>query len=277
MKSCPTCHRTYAEDTFTFCLDDGALLSAPYDPHSTLQIPAARQTDPPATEILRTPVSPPTPYPIPPEAKKRTSDPFHYAQADAANTLPQRQNGTAKWMIGGVIALLTIGVLLLGYLVWQGNQNPSEAANSNANLQTNNAGVATPTPINRNVNVNAGTNTGSSTSTNSRPSSQWLEGVWEGRGQQNAPKMSWSIKLTVENNAYVIEYPSLRCGGKWTLTEMGEGRATFKETITRGLDKCSNGGDITIEKISDSQISYKYTLPIIGEVATATLSKGAMP
>jgi hypothetical protein len=36
MKTCPECGRTYAEESFSFCLDDGALLSAPYDPDATL-------------------------------------------------------------------------------------------------------------------------------------------------------------------------------------------------------------------------------------------------
>ena len=31
MKSCPKCKRTYADDGITFCLEDGALLSPPYD------------------------------------------------------------------------------------------------------------------------------------------------------------------------------------------------------------------------------------------------------
>jgi hypothetical protein len=51
MKRCPTCSRTYVSDDFTFCLDDGALLSAPYDPSSdksTEQISGR----PPKTEVL---------------------------------------------------------------------------------------------------------------------------------------------------------------------------------------------------------------------------------
>lgn len=51
MKSCPTCNRTF-EDTFTFCLVDGAILSAPFDPHATLIIPEPRQTEPPPTGVL---------------------------------------------------------------------------------------------------------------------------------------------------------------------------------------------------------------------------------
>lgn len=42
MKKCPMCSRTYSDDTFTFCLEDGALLSAPFDPDATLVLPAAR-------------------------------------------------------------------------------------------------------------------------------------------------------------------------------------------------------------------------------------------
>jgi hypothetical protein len=51
MKACPTCNRTYADDTFTFCLNDGALLSAPYDPQATLILPS-RQTHQPAVENI---------------------------------------------------------------------------------------------------------------------------------------------------------------------------------------------------------------------------------
>lgn len=45
MKRCPTCDRTYADDMTTFCLDDGALLSPPFDPAQTLAL-----NQPPATE-----------------------------------------------------------------------------------------------------------------------------------------------------------------------------------------------------------------------------------
>jgi hypothetical protein len=161
-------------------------------------------------------------------------------------------------------------------MLWRNSQSSSSVAlKSDANVQANNA-VVTPTArTNNGDNVNAGGK--ESPTPVGSPSSQWLEGVWEGKGYQKAPQMTWSIKFTADNNTYAIEYPSLRCGGKWALVEMGDGRATFKETITRGLDRCSDGGDISIEKLSDHQISYKYTLPVIGEVATATLSKGAVP
>jgi hypothetical protein len=40
MKRCPLCNRTYFNDEFAFCLEDGALLSPPYDPAETQIIPA---------------------------------------------------------------------------------------------------------------------------------------------------------------------------------------------------------------------------------------------
>ena len=58
MKRCNVCSRTYADDSMTFCLDDGSLLSASYQEGGTQQINPPRSTDPLATEVLRTNASP---------------------------------------------------------------------------------------------------------------------------------------------------------------------------------------------------------------------------
>lgn len=50
MKRCSKCGRTYAEESLAFCLDDGSLLSAPYDPNATLRM--SPPTNPTATEVL---------------------------------------------------------------------------------------------------------------------------------------------------------------------------------------------------------------------------------
>lgn len=42
MKKCPTCARAYADETLTYCLADGSLLSAPQDSEATQRIPASR-------------------------------------------------------------------------------------------------------------------------------------------------------------------------------------------------------------------------------------------
>jgi hypothetical protein len=45
MKSCPVCNRTYSDETLTFCLEDGSILSALYAPDKTLQISVPQGTD----------------------------------------------------------------------------------------------------------------------------------------------------------------------------------------------------------------------------------------
>ena len=50
MKSCPACNRTF-EDTFTFCLMDGSILSAPFDPTKPAEQPP-REATPPQTEVF---------------------------------------------------------------------------------------------------------------------------------------------------------------------------------------------------------------------------------
>ena len=43
IKRCPSCSRTYSDESISFCLADGALLSAPYE---------ASKEEAPATEVL---------------------------------------------------------------------------------------------------------------------------------------------------------------------------------------------------------------------------------
>lgn len=58
MKHCSQCGRTYPDESLAFCLDDGSLLSAPYDPNATLRM--SPPTNPTATEVLpSSPVSGP--------------------------------------------------------------------------------------------------------------------------------------------------------------------------------------------------------------------------
>src|SRR5689334_13557154 len=56
-------------------------------------------------------------------------------------------------------------------------------------------GTALPTPADRNAADSA------------------LDGVWTGTGNQGGN--SWTIRLTLGDPQPAIEYPSLRCGGRW--------------------------------------------------------------
>lgn len=58
MKRCPQCDRTYSDETLSFCIADGQLLSASYhDPAATLPL-TSRVTNGVQTLVLPTPLSP---------------------------------------------------------------------------------------------------------------------------------------------------------------------------------------------------------------------------
>ena len=52
MKHCPTCYRSYPDETLAYCLEDGSLLSTSYDSEATQRIPTARTTNPQSTNVL---------------------------------------------------------------------------------------------------------------------------------------------------------------------------------------------------------------------------------
>ncbi len=109
MKQCPQCSRTYADESITFCLADGALLSAPYDSEATQRIPLARSTNPPPTEVLPSQ----QPQPIPQKGNSK----FIYA--------------VIAVMVGLVITLAGIIIVPLMSRDQKENKNTNQTVNTN--------------------------------------------------------------------------------------------------------------------------------------------------
>lgn len=102
----------------------------------------------------------------------------------------------------------------------------------------------------------------------------WIMGIWEGTAFQVDAQTTWTIKFAAQKDKYTIEYPSLHCGGDWTAIKVGKKKATFREKLTFGQDKCVDGGQAIIEKISDTQISFKFVDPGSPDVnSTAVLNR----
>src|SRR5688572_11975216 len=166
MKRCPTCHRTYTDLSLNFCLEDGTPLStaapsAP-DPNATVRYPPARDTsEPPPTEIYRpAPAVNPRPAAPPP--------PQQWSPAPSAAP-PRKKSNALWWILGGLAALVVIGVGLVVMIIAlaslgsktntntantrNANRNSNVAANSNANANANanvanaNANATAPTSI----------------------------------------------------------------------------------------------------------------------------------
>lgn len=152
MKRCPTCNRTYTDLSLNFCLEDGTPLTSDVpgaDPNATIRYPAARDTaEPPPTEVYR-PATSPTPRPAPPPPPP----PPQPQQWTPTPTQPPRKKSNAVWWIlGGLAALVVIGVGLVVMIIALASLN----SNTNSNLNAN-------THENRNANVTANINTNSNT------------------------------------------------------------------------------------------------------------------
>ncbi len=118
MKSCPTCNRTYPDDSLAFCLMDGAVLSAPYDLAESQPPPATRGSNAPPTEVLNAPrvtaeTGPPlqstirAPAPAPQVPPLYSDKETHYSQ-DKPNRAPR----PLSWAIPVVLLILW----LLGFI-----------------------------------------------------------------------------------------------------------------------------------------------------------------
>ena len=167
MKRCPTCNRTYTDSSLNYCLEDGTPLTAdapPVDPNATLAYPGARDTsEPPPTEIYRpqqqpvvTPRQTSPPPPPPPPAPQWTPPPT------GAPPPPVRKKSNAVWWIlGGLAALVVIGVGLVVMLIalaslgTNGNTNNLNANTRNENRNSNSNVSANANVSNTNANANA--------------------------------------------------------------------------------------------------------------------------
>jgi foldase protein PrsA len=149
MKSCPECKRTF-EDTFTFCLVDGSILSAPFDPSATLTLP------PPTTESLPVesskpewkPPPPPTiatQRPVPPATlvSENMAAPFAPVSRETATDFDaaKRKPNYMVWIAVG-LGLIVIAAIGLSFLLLKKASN-TRWEDTEANRQADRkAGVA---------------------------------------------------------------------------------------------------------------------------------------
>ena len=89
---------------------------------------------------------------------------------------------------------------------------------------------------------------------------KWLEGKWTGVGYQPVGNSTWEVELnySMTEEYAEINYPSLKCSGKWKLTFSNNNRAEFIEQITEGTDKCVELSRIVVTKIDDEYIQVSW-------------------
>ena len=150
MKACPTCKRTY-EDELTFCLVDGSILSAPYDPNQTVSLPTARSTDPAPTEIFNPPQNVPETKPHAIETIQSNQPPPLYA-AKRQPRVEEKARGKS-WMLIGIgmslILVFILGVILSFILFGKGGEAdvPPQTKLPNINSRPTPSPTLSPTPM----------------------------------------------------------------------------------------------------------------------------------
>jgi hypothetical protein len=127
MKRCPTCQRTYADDSMAFCLEDGSTLfgesATASDLPATLIIPDPRVTNPVRPETFRPNQTPA--HPQPPQAY--AAPPSAWPPMRGTHMLPL---STARQGRGLAITSLVCAIaafLLLGFCIISGATGVDES------------------------------------------------------------------------------------------------------------------------------------------------------
>jgi len=106
---------------------------------------------------------------------------------------------------------------------------------------------------------------------------KWMDGKWLGIGYQPSEKVyyQWTISLDYNSSSgeFKIDYPTLYCGGHWTLKSANDHRAEFVEHIDTGKDKCNDLGRVVVTFVDEGIISVVYFTPGGGVIAYAVLKR----
>lgn len=244
MKICPTCNRTYADETLSFCLDDGSTLSAFYDSPATQRIPPARNTDQAPTEVLYSAPNPPLQPTI-----TSLQPPPSLGEKQASRADGNRSNKTGLILVVGVLlgVILTAGIAVS--FIWLGEENKT-ANRPNSNIATPTASPAsTPTPI-RSV---VGRWSGSWENTQGGKDTSTIRIVEETNGLIKGDEDGWVIENgSRKGNVLTWEYNRINNGCRdyqvrLKISEDGKvANGTYEVT-----DRCEN------KNYSGSYIDYK--------------------
>src|ERR1700674_3958550 len=102
MKSCPVCNRTYPDDTLAFCLIDGSVLSAPYDPQDARRGAGRSGRNSTETQVLH----PTMPNEQAPEIQTTIRAPAPQVPPLYAEARPwlksEEKKSKAPWVIAGI-------------------------------------------------------------------------------------------------------------------------------------------------------------------------------
>lgn len=126
MKTCPSCRKTYEDNSMVFCLDDGARLlevaMPTTDPNATLHLPQPRVTEPGPTVA-----GPQSTMRVQPEMM-RLNQPALAASNAGGNETSRRSS--LPWLLGIAVVIGVSGVLIALILTFGRSQQNQQTAST---------------------------------------------------------------------------------------------------------------------------------------------------
>ncbi|PYS51917.1 MAG: hypothetical protein DMF68_02975 [Acidobacteria bacterium] len=230
IKRCPTCNRTYTDESINFCLADGAFLTAPDDPLPTVASPAPRITESP-TEILSTEQLPVNINTAPSATKS--------VQEKTA-----RKQSLLPWLIAGILA-----IAFILYLAIQKSSTPNNSNNLSASSDNQTA------------------NTDESVS--SSPQSSSNQGVIESNKRSDAPSnISINANGSETKRSEPSQQSGSADNTRMDSGGLGPGRGepqqsnnagNTKETTTEDYNRIFNPSEVTVKARILSRLEPQYT------------------
>jgi hypothetical protein len=243
MKICPTCNLTYADETLTFCLDDGSTLSASYDPPVTQRISPPRNTGQAPTEILY-PASNPS---LQPTIASPQSPPL--AEKQPIQSKGKRSNRTGLILGVGVLLGIILTAVIAVSFIWLGKENKADNRPISNITNANRPPVSTPTPT---ISV-AGRWSGSWENTQGVKATSTIRIVEETNGLIKGDEDGWVIENgSRKGNVLTWEYHRINNGCRDYQVQM---KISDDGKVANGtyevIDRCEN------KNYSGSYIDYK--------------------
>lgn len=88
-----------------------------------------------------------------------------------------------------------------------------------------------------------------------------ISGLWGGIGIQSSSS-AWIIKMNFSNDEYLIDYPTIPCGGHLDLLEVTDNETyTFRERITENISNCTNNGTLRVNLIDQDTMNWEWYYP----------------
>lgn len=238
MKRCPTCNRTFTDETLSFCLDDGSPLldAAGVGPQSQGSGPFIK---PPQSMGSPASAAPTVAYSGPPQPASQAAPGWQGSPPQQQQ--PQRKRKVWPWALGivGVLFVLGIGFILLIIAL--------AAAGSNTNTSNSSANNSNARAVNRNgsaSNANAGnaSDVGSANNSSSANNSNFRGGL--GNGTSNASNSNAAARSA--SDVQITEISMARDNGKGGFGEAVDTFGPSERTIycVISLNKPSTGTKI---------------------------------